>query len=122
MTEGGTSIMAVQRSRSSTDGVHAPTPHTPEEAAQILRVRKSWLERQAAARRIPFTMPGGSYRFTSDHLAEIVRMHKKVPDANPPQQNTTARHPRWTTARPEVIANGVTPLRPRPRVDQRRSA
>ena len=36
--------------------------HTLDEAAVILRVKPSWLERQAAARKIPFTMLGGSYR------------------------------------------------------------
>ena len=49
--------------------------HTLDEAAAILRVRKSWLERQAAARKIPFTMLGGAYRFTDAHLAEIVHMN-----------------------------------------------
>ena len=29
--------------------------HTAEEAAQLLKVKRSWLERQAAARRIPFS-------------------------------------------------------------------
>ena len=56
-----------------------PAVHTLDEAADILRVRKSWLERQAASRAIPFTMLGGAYRFTSGHLAEIVRMHEKIP-------------------------------------------
>ena len=46
--------------------------YTIDEAAVILRVKPSWLERQAAARKIPFTMLGGSYRFTADHLAAIV--------------------------------------------------
>jgi len=37
-----------------------------DEAAAILRVTKSWLERQAAARRVPFTKLGGGYRFTAE--------------------------------------------------------
>jgi len=49
------------------------TVHTLDEAAVILRVKPSWLERQAAARRIPFAMLGGSYRFTAEHLSAIVR-------------------------------------------------
>ena len=52
--------------------------HTLDEAAAILRVKPSWLERQAAARKIPFTMLGGSYRFTADHLAAIVA-HARIP-------------------------------------------
>ena len=57
----------------------ALTLYTTEEAAEILRVKKSWLERQAAARKIPFTMLGRSYRFTSAHLSAIVRMHEQAP-------------------------------------------
>ena len=53
--------------------------HTLDEAAAILRVKPSWLERQAAARKIPFTMLGGSYRFTADHLAAIVAQHENLP-------------------------------------------
>ena len=51
-----------------TSGGASIAVHTLDEAAAILRVKPSWLERQAAARKIPFTMLGGSYRFTSDHL------------------------------------------------------
>jgi excisionase family DNA binding protein len=53
--------------------------YTVAEAAAILRVKKSWLERQAAARKIPFTMLGGAYRFTAEHLAAIVRINEKSP-------------------------------------------
>jgi excisionase family DNA binding protein len=53
--------------------------HTAEEAAEILKVKQSWLERQAAARKIPFTMLGGSYRFSDRHLAEIVQMNEMPP-------------------------------------------
>ena len=56
--------------------------YTLDEAAAILRVKPSWLERQAAARKIPFTMLGGSYRFTADHLAAIVAQHEEP--ARPP--------------------------------------
>jgi hypothetical protein len=47
--------------------------HTLHEAAVILRVKPSWLQRRAAARKIPFTMLGGAYHFTAEHIAEIVR-------------------------------------------------
>ncbi len=53
-----------------------PVVHTVAEAAVILRVKKSWLERRAAAREIPFTMLGGAYHFTAEHIAEIVRMNE----------------------------------------------
>ena len=95
--------------------------HTLEEAAAILRVRKSWLERQAAARKIPFTMLGGAYRFTSGHLAAIVRMHEKTPCADDEAQSRPA-----STQRPRARQHGVpqtpTPLRPRPRTGPRHAA
>ena len=89
--------------------------HTLDEAATILRVKPSWLERQAAARRIPFTMLGGAYHFTADHLMTIIRQFEQRP--------TTAKaadaSKRPITRRP---ASGLlltdiktTPLRPRPR-------
>lgn len=56
-----------------------PALYTAAEAAAILRVKTSWLERQAAARRIPFTMLGRSYRFTPAHLAVIVQLHEHRP-------------------------------------------
>lgn len=93
--------------------------YTLAEAAQLLRVREGWLERQAAARRIPFTMLGGSYHFTGDHLIQIVRMHESTPAAEvlPPGPDSR-RRPR--TARGEAPAGDVTPLRPRPRPGPRR--
>ena len=65
--------------------------HTLDEAAAILRVKPSWLERQAAARKIPFTMLGGSYRFTADHLAAIVAQHENRPA--PPDPFTSEPRP-----------------------------
>jgi hypothetical protein len=55
--------------------------YTADEAALMLRVRRRWLKRQAAARKVPFTMLAGSYRFSARHLEEITRMHEKVPDS-----------------------------------------
>jgi excisionase family DNA binding protein len=93
--------------------------HTLDEAAAILRVRKSWLERQAAARKIPFTMLGGAYRFTDAHLAEIVHMNEKVPSAGELKTERTRRAPQaWTQS------NGasIMPLRSRPGGPRRRTA
>ncbi len=92
---------------------------TLDEAAAILRVRKSWLERQAAARKIPFTMLGGAYRFTDAHLAEIVRMNEKVPAAGKLKAERTRRTPQARTQFNDV---SVTPLRPRPGGPRRRMA
>jgi hypothetical protein len=38
--------------------------HTPAEAAEILRIRESWLRGKAAARAIPCTFVGKHLRFS----------------------------------------------------------
>jgi len=57
---------------------YASALYTATEAAKILKVKESWLERQAAARKIPFTMLGGAYRFTDGHLAAIVQTNDRT--------------------------------------------
>ena len=91
----------------------APTLFTADDAAGILRVKKSWLERQAAARKIPFTVLGGSYRFTSAHLEEIVRLYERSPG---PQVECTGRGSRTRRQKTHARegATQVFPLRPRP--------
>ena len=94
--------------------------HTLDEAAAILRVKPSWLERQAAARKIPFTMLGGTYRFTTDHLAAIVALHENRPA--PPNDFTSEprrRQPREAPRRDDMPANA---LRPRPVASRRPAA
>jgi excisionase family DNA binding protein len=91
-----------------------PTLYTAAEAAGILRVRQSWLERQAAARKIPFTMLGGTYRFTADHLAAIVQMHEEVPLPSGSARGSRSRSQR--IRKPvQSAGSGAAPLRPRPR-------
>ena len=99
--------------------------HTLDEAAAILRVKPSWLERQAAARKIPFTMLGGSYRFTADHLAAIVALHENrpapqgslVPRAAPAQPLRPARRNdlQTSTLRPRPVASRARPPDDNPR-------
>jgi excisionase family DNA binding protein len=93
--------------------------HTAEEAARLLKVKRSWLERQAAARKIPFSMLGGSYRFSDQHLAEIVRMNEVSPASPAPDGPQAARTPRKTRVSEGPLA-AVAPLRPRPRSGPRR--
>ena len=100
-------------------GAH-PDVYTLAEAAQLLRVRESWLERMAAARRIPFTMLGGSYRFTGDHLIQIVRMHESMPVAGASLPVPADRRRPRTTRDKAAPAGDMTPLRPRPRLGPRR--
>ena len=102
-------------------GQGAPTLYTAEEVAEILRVKKSWLERQAAARKIPFTMLGGSYRFTFAHLAAIVQMHEEAPapPAETRDRGTSSRRP---STGQDPVSRGLAPLRPRPRNGPGRAA
>lgn len=98
-----------------------PTVYTAEEAALILRVTKSWLERQAAARKVPFTMLGRSYRFTPAHLAAIVRMHEQAPTAPDSNGDSHARS-RHLSAGRRIAGQASAPLRARPRSGPRRAA
>lgn len=53
--------------------------YTPSEAAQLLRLRESWLRRKASLRQIPCTFLGKHLRFTNEDLEEIVRQgNRKV--------------------------------------------
>ena len=46
--------------------------YTPVEAAEILRVRESWLRDKAAARAIPCTFIGKHLRFSDTDITQIV--------------------------------------------------
>jgi excisionase family DNA binding protein len=87
-----------------------PVVHTVTEAASILRVKESWLKRQAAARKVPFTMLGGSYRFTAEHLAEIVRLNEETPASAPDAESGRPRRKRRIT---QSETASVSALRPR---------
>jgi excisionase family DNA binding protein len=91
---------------------HTPALYTAAEAAEILRVKQSWLERQAAARKIPFTMLGGAYKFTDRHLATIVQIFETMPS---PSIDTQRHRTRSQRARKpaQTLAGGVAPLRAR---------
>lgn len=49
-----------------------PLLHTPAEAADLLKVKESWLRRQAGQRRIPSTYLGKHLRFSDADLRAIV--------------------------------------------------
>jgi hypothetical protein len=86
--------------------------YTADEAAALLRVKPRWLKRQAATRKVPFTMLAGSYRFSARHLEEIMRMHENTPEREEPYtlpHRRTRRH-RATDASDD----GAAQLRPRP--------
>jgi excisionase family DNA binding protein len=102
-------------------GQDSPMLYTAAEAAAILRVKKSWLERQAAGRKIPFTMLGRSYRFTSAHLATIVQMHEEAPTPSVPVTDRARRLGRRSTEQ-RTPEQPPAPLRARPRNGPRTAA
>jgi hypothetical protein len=59
-----------------------PAPATfyrPAEVARMLRCSEWWVKEQARNRRIPFSWIGGSYLFTDEHIAAIVRLFEVQP-------------------------------------------
>jgi excisionase family DNA binding protein len=52
---------------------------TPAEAAEILRIRESWLRTKAAARAIPCTFIGKHLRFSDDDIAQIMAAGARRP-------------------------------------------
>jgi excisionase family DNA binding protein len=53
--------------------------HTPAEAAEILKIRESWLRAKAAARSIPCTFIGKHLRFSDDDIAQIMAEGARQP-------------------------------------------
>jgi excisionase family DNA binding protein len=63
---------------------------TPEEAAERLRVRESWLRRRAAARQIPCTFLGKHLRFSAADLAAIVAQNAQAPTGRRPRRRSSS--------------------------------
>ncbi|MFF2411403.1 helix-turn-helix domain-containing protein [Streptomyces sp. NPDC058092] len=53
--------------------------YLPEEIAAVLGCSAWWVKDRARRRLIPFTRVGRAYRFTAEHLAEIIRLHEERP-------------------------------------------
>jgi len=60
-----------------------PLLYRPAQIAKLLHCSEWWVKEQARKRRIPFSWIGGSYRFTEQHLAEIVRVFEVRPIGPP---------------------------------------
>ncbi|WP_157410983.1 helix-turn-helix domain-containing protein [Actinoplanes rectilineatus] len=94
-----------------------PEVFTIDEAATILKVKKSWLERKAASGEIPVSLLGGSYHFSPDHLWQIFAQFERKPTSGPsliPAQDIPMIR-RKKNPPAEIPDLQVTPLRPRPR-------
>ncbi|GGQ45228.1 hypothetical protein GCM10010267_04330 [Streptomyces griseorubens] len=81
----------------------APVPHRPsdapptrlyrpEEIADTLGCSAWWVKDRARRRLIPHTRVGRAYRFTAEHLAEIIRLYEERP-TRPAQTPARATEP-----------------------------
>jgi integrase len=60
-------------------GTQRAVYYRPAEVAKMLRCSEWWVKEQARRRRIPFCWIGGSYLFTEEHVASIVRLFELLP-------------------------------------------
>lgn len=65
--------------------------HRPADVAKMLQCSEWWVKEQARKRRIPFSLIGGSYRFTDEHVAEVIRLFEEHPESNNTVPGTAAR-------------------------------
>ncbi|WP_228452961.1 helix-turn-helix domain-containing protein [Streptomyces alkaliterrae] len=106
---------SVPASLPRTTGGDIPLPrlYRPEEIADALGCSAWWVKDRARRSLLPHTRVGRAYRFTAEHLAEIVRLHEErpkrplgtvatVPEAAPPSiARTRDSQPRQpATSRP----------------------
>ena len=88
--------------------------HSAADIAAALGCSEWWVKEQARHRRIPFAWIAGSYRFTDDHLAEIIRQREVRPtDSGLALPQAEAQPPR-RTSRPWTDEPPPTQLRARP--------
>ncbi|MEV0121226.1 helix-turn-helix domain-containing protein [Streptomyces sp. NPDC050703] len=92
-----------------------PRLYVPEEVAAVLGCSAWWVKDRARRRLIPFTRVGRAYRFSDEHLAEIIRMYEERPAQTlqrPGAASAPARKPR-NRQQPEMAAPTVR-LKARP--------
>jgi hypothetical protein len=57
--------------------------HLPEDLAAMLGRSKWWVCEQCRHRRFPFVNSGGSYRFTDQHVEQILTLLEEAPGDRP---------------------------------------
>lgn len=73
-----------------------PPLHTPEDLAAMLGRSKWWVCEQCRRGRFPSIKPGGSYRFTDQHVEEILAILEQPPSAmtrNDKNRGTKSKRP-----------------------------
>lgn len=85
--------------------------YRPEEIAEALGCSTWWVKDRARRRLIPHTRVGRAYRFTTEHLAAIIRLHEE-PAAQPTTQRTLSPTPppRPPTTSPRTGRQGQSAL------------
>ncbi|MDG9694039.1 DNA-binding protein [Streptomyces violascens] len=88
----------------------APPPrlYRPEEIADTLGCSAWWVKDRARRRLIPHTRVGRAYRFTAEHLAEIIRLYEQRP-TQPAQAAARAAEP---LCEPGTQTGAAQPRRP----------
>ncbi len=109
----------------------APPPrlHRPEEIADTLGCSAWWVKDRARRRLIPHTRVGRAYRFTAEHLGEIIRLYEERP-AQPAQaaagSDRAVLHARYAdrlpATSPPCRCSGAPPAGRPPRRQQQYSA
>ncbi|MFE1235166.1 helix-turn-helix domain-containing protein [Streptomyces tendae] len=100
---------AVVRHRPRTEGEDVlPRLYRPEEIAEALGCSAWWVKDRARRGLIPHTRVGRAYRFTTEHLAEIVRLH----EARPTRSADNAAAARAATTPPAARARASQPRQP----------
>jgi len=95
----------------------APIPlHRPADVARMLQCSEWWVKEQARKRRIPFAWIGGSYRFTDEHVAEVIRLFEQRPDTDGDVPGSSSR---VGSARKRPLLPSETPVSLRARVPRR---
>lgn len=87
-----------------------PDLYRPNEVAKRLRCSEWWIKEQARKRRIPYSWIGGSYRFTEEHIREIIRLFEVAPIQATAYQATRPAAPSVQRSTGTPV---VTPLRAR---------
>ncbi|GGW55652.1 hypothetical protein GCM10010381_46470 [Streptomyces xantholiticus] len=100
---------ALVRLRPSTECEAAlPRLYRPEEIAEALGCSAWWVKDRARRSLIPHARVGRAYRFTAEHVAEIIRLHEERPTRS---VGNSAAVPA-ATATPAARARASQPRRP----------
>ncbi|MEW2299204.1 helix-turn-helix domain-containing protein [Streptomyces sp. NPDC006655] len=94
--------------------------YRPEEIAETLGCSTWWVKDRARRRLVPHTRVGRAYRFTAEHLAEIIRINEEPAAQNanrvwsPDKPFEAPMAPTQQSRRPQPATSSAPRLRARP--------